>query len=128
MAAFPAVILLEGELGAGKTVFCRGIARVLGIEGPVQSPTFPVLLEYEGNLPLYHFDLYRLADSEEFDLIGGEDILCGDGSYGSGISVIEWPERLDWPDRRWVSPCLRVCFRMDKGSDYREREIEIRRL
>ena len=94
--ALPALVLLSGEIGSGKTVFSRGVARGLGIEEPIQSPTFPILLEYPGpRCPLYHFDLYRMHDSEEFDLIGGPEILFSGGSYGIGLCLIEWPERLD---------------------------------
>ena len=96
VGALPALVLLSGEIGSGKTVFSRGVARGLGIEEPIQSPTFPILLEYPGGCcPLYHFDLYRMHDSEEFDLIGGPEILFSGGSYGVGVCLIEWPERLD---------------------------------
>ncbi len=116
---FPCVVLLSGELGAGKTVFCQGMAHGLGIREPLQSPSFPILFEYPGSpefgVPLYHFDLYRLNDSEEFDLIGGEDILFGAGSYGPGLSVIEWPERLGaCPGALPQLSCLRVSLRFQK--------------
>lgn len=85
------IIGLKGTLGAGKTVFTRGLARGLGIKGPVTSPTYTLVSEYlEGRLPLYHFDLYRIHSEEEFELIGARDML-----YGRGISVIEWFERVE---------------------------------
>ena len=120
---FPVLILLCGKLGVGKTVFSRGIARGLGIDEPILSPTFPILLEYRGKVPLYHFDLYRLSDSEEFDLLGGEEILFSGGTYGPGLSLIEWPERLKWLP---ALPCFQVDLHM--GVDCEEREVNIRQL
>ncbi len=86
------VVALRGELGAGKTVLARGIARGLGVEGYLKSPSFTIINEYhEGRVPLYHIDLYRLPE-------GGAD--CGDDGlaleeylYGDGVCVIEWAER-----------------------------------
>lgn len=81
------VLVLQGTLGAGKTVFVQGIARGLGIEEPVTSPTFTLIHEYHGRLPLYHVDLYRIGgDAEAIDL-GLEDYL-----YGDGVTAIEWGE------------------------------------
>lgn len=75
-----------GDLGVGKTVFTQGFAAGIGIAGPVSSPTFTILQEYEeGRLPLYHFDVYRIADVEEMDEIGYEDYF-----YGEGVCLIEW--------------------------------------
>ena len=82
------VIGLEGPLGAGKTTFVKGIARGMGITETVTSPTFTLVTEYEGKLPLYHMDLYRIRSSEEFEFLGVEEML-----YGSGVTVIEWSER-----------------------------------
>lgn len=80
------IILLEGELGAGKTTFAEGIAKGLGIEQEVISPTFMLCCVYEGGrLPLYHFDLYRIESAEELSELGFEDYL-----YGKGVCVIEW--------------------------------------
>lgn len=80
------VICLDGELGAGKTVFTQGFARGLGIAEPVSSPTFTILQIYEeGRLPLYHFDVYRISDPEEMEEIGYEDYF-----YGQGVCLIEW--------------------------------------
>ena len=81
------VYCLEGDLGAGKTVFTQGFAAGLGISGPVNSPTFTILQQYEdGRMPLYHFDVYRIGDVEEMEEIGYEDCF-----YGEGVSLIEWP-------------------------------------
>lgn len=80
------VILLEGDLGAGKTQFVQGIAEGLGIRAVVTSPTFNILLQYGGGrIPLYHFDLYRLDDADEL-----EDIDFYGTIEGDGVSFIEW--------------------------------------
>jgi tRNA threonylcarbamoyladenosine biosynthesis protein TsaE len=83
------VVLLSGELGAGKTVFVQGIARGLGFEGPVSSKSFVLLGEYAGRLTLYHADLYRLDSPEEVEELALEEIS------GDGVLVVEWPERGD---------------------------------
>jgi tRNA threonylcarbamoyladenosine biosynthesis protein TsaE len=83
------LILLTGNLGAGKTALTQGIARGLGIIATVNSPTFTVLKEYHGGrLPLYHFDLYRLDTPDEIWDLGFGDYFAGDG-----VSVVEWAER-----------------------------------
>ena len=79
---------LNGDLGAGKTVFAKGFAEGLGIKGPVTSPTFTIIKEYdEGRIPLYHFDVYRIADPSEMDAIGYEEYF-----FGSGVCLVEWSE------------------------------------
>lgn len=83
------VLVLTGDLGAGKTQLTKGIARGMGILGDVTSPTFTIEMVYEGErMPLYHFDLYRLVDAGELEDIGLYDVLGGDGPC-----VIEWGER-----------------------------------
>lgn len=96
-ALFPgAFIALYGALGAGKTAFVRGVAAKLGIEG-ICSPTFTIVQEHAGTLPLYHFDAYRLQCGEELCDIGFEDYL-----YKNGIIMLEWPENIKeiLPDAR----------------------------
>ena len=83
------VLLLEGDLGAGKSELTRGIAAGLGIDDPVPSPSFTILNVYEsGRVPLYHFDWYRLREAEELYELGMDEYLGGDG-----IAVVEWPSR-----------------------------------
>ena len=85
------VITLVGDLGVGKTVFTKGLARGLGITEPVSSPTFTIVQEYrEGRLPLYHFDVYRIGDLEEMEEIGYEDYF-----YGDGVCLVEWANLIE---------------------------------
>ena len=118
--AFPGqVITLTGDLGVGKTVFTQGLAKGLGIEEPVNSPTFTIVQVYEeGRLPLYHFDVYRIGDIEEMDEIGYEDYV-----YGEGVCLIEWANLIEeiLPDHY-----QKITIRKDleKGFDYREIEME----
>lgn len=84
------VIAYTGELGMGKTAFTRGLARGLGCRGRVTSPTFTIVNEYEGDIPLFHFDLYRLGSSDELFDIGWEDYL----SRG-GVCAVEWSENVE---------------------------------
>lgn len=113
------VISLTGDLGVGKTVFTQGLAKGLGIEEPVNSPTFTIVQVYEeGRLPLYHFDVYRIGDIEEMDEIGYEDYV-----YGEGVCLIEWANLIEeiLPDHY-----QKITIRKDleKGFDYREIEME----
>jgi len=83
------VVVLTGELGAGKTLFTRGLAKGLGIDDmTVNSPSYTIVNEYQGEKPMYHFDLYRLGDSSELVEIGWDDYLEKDG-----LVVVEWGER-----------------------------------
>ncbi|MGB9803152.1 MAG: tRNA (adenosine(37)-N6)-threonylcarbamoyltransferase complex ATPase subunit type 1 TsaE [Desulfofundulus sp.] len=84
------VLCLYGDLGAGKTVLARGIARGLGITRPVTSPTFTLINEYSGRLPLYHMDVYRLGGSGEMADLGYEEYF-----YGEGVTVLEWAGRVE---------------------------------
>ena len=84
------IYLLEGDLGVGKTVFAKGFAHGLGITEPVTSPTFTIVQEYhEGRLPLYHFDVYRIADVEEM-----YELDCEGYFYGDGVCLIEWASQI----------------------------------
>lgn len=87
---------MHGQLGAGKTAFTKGIALGLGVEEIVNSPTFTLISEYQGtSVALYHMDLYRIDSYDDFIMIGGDELL-----YGDGICVIEWAEKIgdDLPD------------------------------
>ncbi len=87
------IVGLTGDLGAGKTRFVKGVAKALGIDPEsVNSPTFTLIQEYAGRngLPLYHFDCYRIKSAEEALEIGSEEYF-----YGDGVSVIEWPEKIE---------------------------------
>ena len=106
---------LDGDLGVGKTVFTQGFAKGLGIEGPVNSPTFTIVQQYEeGRLPLYHFDVYRIGDVSEMDEIGYEDCF-----FGEGVCLIEWAELV-----KEIIPKEAVRIRIEKdlqkGFDYRK--------
>ena len=84
------VYALLGDLGVGKTVLIQGVAKGLGITGPVNSPTFTIVQVYEeGRMPFYHFDVYRIEEPEELEEIGYEEYF-----YGSGICLIEWADRI----------------------------------
>ena len=113
------IYTLDGDLGVGKTIFTKGMAKGLGIEEPVTSPTFTILQEYEsGRLPVYHFDVYRIGDPEEMDEIGYEDYF-----YGQGICLIEWAGLIE---ELIPKEAVRICIEKDleKGLDYRRIRIE----
>lgn len=84
------LICLHGSLGAGKTTLVQGLAEALSINEPVTSPTFTIINEYSGSVPLYHVDLYRIGDREEFEMLGLDDYF-----NGSGITCIEWSEKVE---------------------------------
>jgi tRNA threonylcarbamoyladenosine biosynthesis protein TsaE len=84
------IVLLQGDLGAGKTTFVKGLAKFFKVAPKkVNSPTFVIMNYYKGKFPLYHFDLYRLENPKAIDTLDFDEYF-----YGEGISVIEWPERL----------------------------------
>lgn len=83
------VIALQGTLGAGKTTITKGIALSLGVEESITSPTFCLISEYDGKMPLYHIDVYRLGGAEEFVDLGADDMM-----YGDGVCLIEWSEKV----------------------------------
>jgi tRNA threonylcarbamoyladenosine biosynthesis protein TsaE len=109
------VIALSGDLGAGKTCFIQGLAAGLGVEGPVTSPTFIMIAEHAGRLPLYHVDLYRTESLGEIRRLGLEELLDG-----PGITAIEWAEKAEplLPAR-----AIRVTIR-GAGDEPRAVEIE----
>lgn len=108
------VFTLTGDLGVGKTVFTQGLAKGLGIEEPVNSPTFTIVQVYdEGRLPFYHFDVYRIGDVEEMDEVGFEDYVMGDG-----VSLIEWANLIEeiLPKKRTD---ILIEKDLERGFDYR---------
>ena len=112
------VVILEGELGAGKSELARGIARGLGVTETVTSPSFTILNVYEsGRCPLYHFDWYRLESAEELFELGLEEYLGGDG-----IAVVEWAEKC--PE---ALPEKTIRIRLEATGD-EERRIEAEEL
>ncbi|MDO4489544.1 MAG: tRNA (adenosine(37)-N6)-threonylcarbamoyltransferase complex ATPase subunit type 1 TsaE [Lachnospiraceae bacterium] len=113
------IFTLNGDLGVGKTVFTQGMAKGLGIDEPVNSPTFTIVQEYEsGRLPLYHFDVYRIGDPEEMEEIGYDDYF-----FGEGVTLIEWAELIQEliPENR-IS--ITIEKNPEKGFDYRMITIE----
>lgn len=109
-------VLLEGQLGAGKTTFTKGIAEEIGIDRAIKSPTYTLIKEYsEGRMPLYHMDLYRMEEAEE------EDLGLDEYFYSEGISIVEWGSFMqdDLPN-----DYLLVTF--NRGKQLNEREIELK--
>lgn len=114
------VVCLKGDLGAGKTHFVKGMVAAFDIdESEVQSPTFTLINEYRGTLPVYHFDCYRMESVREALEIGAEEYF-----YGEGVSVIEWPERIReiipaeavWITISTLAPTKRKFVIQQKGS------------
>lgn len=113
------VYCLTGDLGVGKTVFTAGFAKGLAIHTPVCSPTFTILQVYEeGRIPLYHFDVYRIADPQEMEEIGFDEY-----AFGQGVCLIEWGNRIEE-----ILPANTVHITIEKdlerGFDYRSIQIE----
>jgi len=111
------VLAYRGDLGAGKTAFTRGLARGLGCTGRVTSPTFTIVNEHQGRIPLFHFDMYRLGDSEELYDIGWEDYLAR-----GGVCAVEWSERIEDalpPDTKAVT-----ILRCPENEDWRRIVLE----
>ena len=114
------VIAVSGDLGAGKTAFTAGIARGLGVKDCISSPTFTIVNCYQGMLPLYHFDVYRISDCDEMYDIGFEEYISG-----GGVTVIEWAEIIEdiLPDDRYE---VSITKNLDIHEDFREISIEKR--
>ena len=113
------VYTLNGDLGVGKTVFTQGVAAGLGIQEPVNRPTFTIVQVYEeGRMPFYHFDVYRIGDVEEMEEIGYQDYF-----YGEGLCMIEWAQLIEEiiPEN---ARHITIEKDLDKGFDYRRITIE----
>ena len=112
------VYTLIGDLGVGKTVFTQGVAKGIGIDEPVNSPTFTILQVYdEGRLPFYHFDVYRIGDESEMDEIGFEEYV-----YGDGVCFIEWADLIKGIIPRKHTR-IEIKKNLEKGFDYREIDL-----
>jgi len=111
------ILCLSGDLGAGKTLFTQGFAKGLGYEGHVTSPTFTLVNVYESTrFPIYHFDLYRLeGGTADLESIGYDDYF-----YGSGVCIIEWPERIENGALPEETIWIEINSNIERGSDYRE--------
>ncbi len=83
------ILAMQGTLAAGKTTMTKGIADALGVTETITSPTFCLISEYEGKIPLYHIDVYRLNGIDDFVDLGADDML-----YGNGVTIIEWSEKI----------------------------------
>lgn len=112
------VIWLSGDLGTGKTALTNGIAKALGINSYITSPTFNLVNEYEGRLPLYHFDVYRISDPDEMFDIGFDEYI-----NNNGVTVIEWGEQIS---DILPSEIIRITIEknLQKGLDVREITVE----
>lgn len=113
-------VAMYGDLGAGKTAFVQGIAKALGITNHVTSPTFTIVNEYEGRLPLYHFDVYRISDPDEMYEIGYEEYVDS-----NGVCIIEWAELIeDLFPQEYIK--ITILKDENKGFDYRKIILEKR--
>ena len=109
------IVCLNGELGAGKTTLTKSIGLGLGVEEYITSPTFALINEYRGNLPVYHFDVYRLENIEELDDLGFDEYF-----YGQGVCIIEWADKI-----RDFLPKERIVLNIDKGESIDGRIISL---
>ena len=109
------VILLVGDLGAGKTAFAQGLARGLGIDEPVTSPTFTIVQEYAGRLPLAHVDVYRLDRVQDLYDLGFDELVDG-----NGVTVVEWGDLVEQS-----VPADHLVVRIDPGPADSERVLDL---
>ncbi len=109
------IFAMQGTLAAGKTTITKGIAQALNIKDEITSPTFCLISEYDGKVPLYHMDVYRLNDGEDFINLGAEDLI-----YGKGVSIIEWSEKI-----MDELPKSTIILKIEPIEGTTERKIEI---
>lgn len=111
------IVVLTGDLGSGKTKFVQGVLRNFGLEDEISSPTFTIVNEYNSNqINIYHFDVYRLADIDEFYAMGGDEY------FSKGICLIEWGEIIE---EILPKPYTKILFRKSNDNeDYREIEVK----
>ena len=111
------IVILSGDLGSGKTKFVQGVLKHFGLENEISSPTFTIVNEYNADIcPIYHFDVYRLADIDEFYAMGGEEY------FENGICLIEWGEIIE---DALPSNYIKITFsKNEENEEYRELNIE----
>ncbi|MDX9916494.1 MAG: tRNA (adenosine(37)-N6)-threonylcarbamoyltransferase complex ATPase subunit type 1 TsaE [Gudongella sp.] len=109
-------VCLNGDLGAGKTTLSKAIGQGLGVEDYITSPTFTLMNSYDGRLPMYHFDVYRLDDWHQLEDIGAEDYF-----YGDGVCLVEWADKIEE-----FLPEKRLELYIEEGSLPEERTIHIK--
>ena len=109
------VVCLIGDLGAGKTTLTKSIGLGLGVDDYITSPTFVLINEYTGRIPVYHFDVYRLENVEELYDLGFDEYF-----YGKGVSIIEWADKIEK-----LLPEERIVLDIKRGIDLDERRIGI---
>lgn len=108
------IYCLIGDLGVGKTIFSKGFAKGLGIEDPITSPTFTIIQQYDGSIPFYHFDMYRIEDIDELEMIGYEDYF-----FGQGVCLVEWADlilEVIPPEAQWIT----IEKDLEQGFEYRK--------
>ena len=110
------ILCLNGDLGAGKTTLTKSIGLGLGVDDYITSPTFSLINEYEGRVPLYHFDVYRLENVEDLYDLGFDEYF-----YGHGVSIIEWADKIEA-----LLPKERIVLDIEKGIDLDSRIISLR--
>lgn len=109
------ILCLNGDLGAGKTTLTKSIGLGLGVEDYITSPTFSLINEYEGRVPVYHFDVYRLENVEDLYDLGFDEYF-----YGHGVSIIEWADKIEK-----LIPKERIVLDIEKAIDLDSRIINI---
>ncbi|MGL4738602.1 MAG: tRNA (adenosine(37)-N6)-threonylcarbamoyltransferase complex ATPase subunit type 1 TsaE [Cellulosilyticaceae bacterium] len=112
------IFCLIGDLGVGKTVFSKGFAQGIGIDEHITSPTFTIVQVYDGEKPLYHFDMYRIEDIDELEMIGYEEYF-----FGQGICLVEWANNVEEAipeDAKWIY----IDKDLEQGFDYRKITIK----
>ncbi len=109
------IVCLNGDLGAGKTTMTKSIGKALGVEDYITSPTFTLINEYEGRLPVYHFDVYRLEGAEDLFDLGFDEYF-----FGQGVCIIEWAEKIEN-----LLPEDRIIINIKKTENPKDRIIEI---